>query len=82
MLYPICPTCGNLLSNIQLPYQRDVKELCEKYNIDHESMSRGIPDEEEFNNEKSEIVGKYIDEHRYCCKMRLMNFSDLVRIVK
>jgi DNA-directed RNA polymerase subunit N (RpoN/RPB10) len=80
MLYPLCPTCGTMLSNIQLPYQRDLKKICEKYNIDHEVASRGVVDDEKFNDEKEKIVNKYIDKDRYCCKMRLINFSDIVRL--
>ena len=82
MLYPICPTCGALLSNIQIPYQRDLKALCERYNIDIELLSRGIINNDEFNDDKIRIIDKYTDYHRYCCKMRLTNFSDLVRIVE
>jgi DNA-directed RNA polymerase subunit N (RpoN/RPB10) len=82
MLYPVCPTCGALLSNIQLLYQRDVRELCEKYNIDIELMSRGVINNKEFNDEKKAIVDKYTDKDRYCCRMRLTNFSDIVRIVR
>ena len=82
MLYPICPTCGALLSNIQLPYQRDIKELCEKYNVDLELMSRGIVNNTQFNNEKERIINKYTDIDRYCCRMRLPNFSELVKIIE
>ena len=81
MLYPICPTCGALLSNIQLPYQRDIKDLCEKYNVDVELLSRGIVDDDKFNLEKEKIIDKYTDTHRYCCKMRLTNFCEIVKIV-
>jgi hypothetical protein len=81
MLYPICPTCGALLSNIQLPYQRDIKELCERYNVDLELMSRGIVNDEKFNGEKERIINKYTDNDRYCCRMRLLNFSEIVKIV-
>ncbi|VBB17966.1 hypothetical protein YASMINEVIRUS_429 [Yasminevirus sp. GU-2018] len=81
MLYPVCPSCGALLSNIQLPYQRDIRALCEKYNIDIEVMSRGIVQNDEFNAEKEKIMRKYVDQHRYCCSMRLSNFSELVKIV-
>lgn len=82
MLPPVCYSCGMLLSNIQLPYQRDLKKLCEKYGIDHELMSRGIVDNDKFNAEKTAIVNKYTDPERYCCKMRLTNFSDIVNIVR
>lgn len=81
MSYPVCPTCGALLSNIALPYQRDIKELCERYNVDIELMSRGIVYNDKFNEEKKKIVDKYTDPDRYCCRMRLQNASDLVRIV-
>jgi DNA-directed RNA polymerase subunit N (RpoN/RPB10) len=81
MLYPICPTCGALLSNIQLPYQHDIKELCEKYNVDIELISRGIANDDKFNIEKERILNKYTDVDRYCCRMRLSNFSEIVKIV-
>lgn len=81
MLYPLCPSCGSLLSNIQLPYERDMLALCEKYNIDHEAMSRGIVDNDKFNKEKQNIVNKYTDKHRYCCKMRLTNYVKVVELV-
>lgn len=81
MLYPVCPTCGSLLANIQLPYQRDLTELCRKYNVSIELLSRGVIDNDEFNREKKKIIDKYTDEHRYCCRMRLINFSPLVNIV-
>ena len=82
MLVNICSVCGSILSNIQLPYERDIKELCEKYDIDIEMLSRGNIDNEAFNNEKKAIIDKYTDEHYYCCKMKLTNFSPLVKIVR
>jgi DNA-directed RNA polymerase subunit N (RpoN/RPB10) len=82
MLPPICYTCGNILANIQLPYQKDMKELCEKYKVDHELLSSGLIDNDKFNKDKLAIVDKYIDPHRYCCRMRLTNFSDIVNIVR
>jgi DNA-directed RNA polymerase subunit N (RpoN/RPB10) len=81
MLYPVCPTCGTLLSNIQLPYQRDIKALSEQYNVDHELMSSGIVQDENFNREKEQIMNRYTDPDRYCCRMRLANFCELVKII-
>ena len=78
MLYLVCPTCGTLLGNIQLPYQRDIEALCNKYDIDHETISRAAYSKE-FMTEKEKIVNKYVDN--MCCKMRLVNFSDIVRII-
>lgn len=79
--YAICPTCAQLFSNKILPYQRDIVKLCEKYNIDHELMSRGDQNNEKFNKEKQEIINKYTDPERYCCRGRLPNITDIVRIV-
>jgi hypothetical protein len=80
MLYPICPTCGSLLSNIQLAYQKDIRDLCDKYNIDPDTLSKGTLGKQ-FDNERIAILNKYTDRDRICCRMRLSNFSDLVRIV-
>ncbi len=81
MLYPICPTCGALLANVQLPYQEGLKKLCDGYNVSHEAISQGtLTKNVEFAEKKEELVSKYVD--RMCCKMRLISFSDLVRIVK
>jgi hypothetical protein len=82
MLYPICPTCGALLSNIQLPYARDLRDLCERYDVDIELMSRGIIANETFNSEKEAIMDKYTDKDNYCCRMRLGNFSELVKLMR
>ena len=81
MLYPVCPTCGNILSNIQIPYQRDIQALCDKYNIDAETLSNGATYNKEFNDERIAILNNHIGKDRICCRMRLLNFSDLVRIV-
>ena len=81
MLYPVCPTCGSLLSNIQLPYQKDIRILCDKYNIDPETLSKGSSGNKQFDIDRIDILNKYIDRDRICCRMRLANFSDLVRII-
>ncbi len=80
MLYPICPTCGTLLANIQIPYQKDMEDLCAKFKVDHEELSRGeLVNNKEFTEEKTRIVNKYVEN--ICCKMRLTNFSDIVKII-
>ncbi len=81
MLYPVCPTCGSLLSNIQIPYQNDIRELCDKYNLDPETISKSATNNKQFNDERIAILNKYTDKDRICCRMRLSNFSDLVRII-
>jgi len=80
MLLPICPSCGTILANIQLAYQRDMIELCERYNINYDSLSYGsLTSNEKLSEDKRKIVDRYVD--RMCCKMRLINFSDVARII-
>ena len=81
MLYPICPTCGAITANIQLPYQRDMRNLCDEYGVDHEMMSRALLHDAKFNAAKEKILNKYTDRDRYCCRMRLTNFTDVVELV-
>jgi len=74
MSYPICPTCGGLLSNIWLNYLEDIRKLCIEFN--------NKTDDPKFNTRKEEIVASYIvNPDRYCCKMRLINSVELVRII-
>lgn len=82
MLYPICPTCGALLSNIQLLYQKDINDLCIKHGIDINLISKSLQKHTEFNEDKKKIVDKYCDKNRYCCRMRLINFCDMVRLIE
>jgi hypothetical protein len=82
MLYPVCPTCSALLSNIQLPYTADVKDLCNRYNIDIEAISNGTLNNPVFDKEKEEIMNKYVDKDKYCCKMRLGNFTNQVELIR
>jgi hypothetical protein len=82
MLYVVCPSCGTLLGNLQIPFEKDMKALCEEFGVDHESLSQGtLRDNKEFAERKKQIVERYIDPKRICCKMRLTNFCDIVQII-
>jgi DNA-directed RNA polymerase subunit N (RpoN/RPB10) len=80
MLYPICPTCGELLGNIQLAYRKDMEELCKKLKIDHDEISLSTNDDK-INKEKAKILDKYTRKDRYCCRMRLSNSLNIVKLV-
>jgi hypothetical protein len=82
MSYPVCPSCGAYMSNIIGPYEQDLKKLCEEFEIDHELMSKGIVNNEKFNKAKKELVDKYTDPERYCCRMRLTNSINLANLIK
>jgi hypothetical protein len=77
----VCPSCGDPLSNIILPYQKDMKALCDKYEIDHERLSSQPLGDNDFNNEKKEIINKYVSKERLCCRMHVSNSSDIVKLV-
>lgn len=80
-MYQICPTCGGPLSPIVYKYLQDMKALCEKYKIDHERISAQPIGDPKFNQEKKDIIDKYVAKDRLCCRMRITNFSDIVKLV-
>jgi hypothetical protein len=76
----ICTECGAYLGNKQIAYEEDMKNIAQKFNVSDESLSRwNVENNEEYENEKSAVVLKYCK--RYCCTMKLMNYSRLVNIV-
>ena len=84
MLIPICPSCGALLANIQIPYELDMEALYAKYGkdekIDHEIISSNDIDKfSDFLLEKEKIVKKYTK--RNCCRIRLINYIDLASVI-
>lgn len=81
MIYQVCPTCGNTLSNVVIPYTKDMEELCNEYDIDIDRISAQPMGDHEFNEKKSKIIDKYVSKDRLCCRFRLANFSDIVKLV-
>lgn len=79
--YQVCPTCGDPFSVLIMPYTKDMKDLCEEFSIDHERISSQPVGDNEFNERKKKIMNKYVGKHRPCCRMRLSNLSDIVRLV-
>ena len=65
MLYMTCPTCGKLLAQIVLDFEKQKMDICnnpELYNQRHELISALITN---------------MTNLRYCCKMRIMSYKDL-----
>lgn len=82
MSYQRCPTCGNPLSAIVFAYEKDMTALCEKHNIDHERISAQPHGDNEFNREKQAIIDRYVEKKALCCRARVSNFSNVVKLVK
>lgn len=68
MLYMTCPTCGYFLGNLILKYEQDKEKICENINLSQK--------------EKEENLSKLLLSlklRRYCCKMRIMTYKDIVK---
>ena len=80
MLYILC-SCGEILGNKVLVYEEEMKKLCDDFGVDFDMISKGIVnDNEEYKKRAQNIVNKL--GRRYCCKMALMNYVDIVHLVK
>ena len=80
MLIMICP-CGEILGNKQLIYEKQMKEICNKFNIDYDAISSGKADNnEEYVSARQKIVKNLC--RRYCCQMNLMNYIDIILLIK
>jgi hypothetical protein len=76
-----CPTCGCTLRKLQIPYEDKMKAVCEKLNIDHDMIARGILDSnEEYKKERADIVNELAKN--ICCKIYLMTYVPIVKLVK
>ena len=71
MLYLKCPTCGNILGNKQIGYERDLQAICEDTSLS----------DEERDEKKMELLDIY-ELDKYCCRMRMLTYTKLIDIVK
>ena len=63
MLYPVCPTCGFLLADKELKFKAIMKEKC---------------NEKKNNDIDVEKIFKELKVKRYCCRMRMITYLDLI----
>ena len=80
MLYMVCPTCGELLGDKQLSYNMKIKDICDKYNINDDLLARGFDKTPEFVKERQDLIQSLFKN--ICCKMRVINYVELVKMVK
>lgn len=72
MLYMICPTCGTLLGNKQLVYEKKMTELHDKQ-LDADGIIK----------EKEKIINSIgIDKYRTCCRQRIIGYIDTIMLIK
>ena len=81
MLYLVCPTCGELLANKQLKYMEQMKNVCEELGIEDEVISLGEVDNmEDYIKHRQKITQDLFKN--ICCRMRVLNYIELVKIIK
>jgi DNA-directed RNA polymerase subunit N (RpoN/RPB10) len=68
MLYLTCPTCGYFLGQKVIEYEKNKTLICNNPKLSVE--------EKETNLSKL-LIG--VNLRRYCCKMRLMTYKDIVQ---
>jgi len=76
----ICPSCGELLGDKQLIYNTKLKEICNKYNINDELLSRGFDKNPDFIKDRQELIKSLFKN--ICCKTRAITYVDLVKLIK
>lgn len=69
MLYPVCPTCGHLLADIEV-------EFTDKYEKINESK-----DSDEKKGKEIEKLFIEVKIKKYCCKMRLISYFNHIRTI-
>lgn len=80
MLYPVC-TCGEILSNKQLVYEKKMEKLCDELGVDFDMVSQGLTDKNEtYKNKRAEIINSLC--RRYCCKSLMVTYIDIVHHIK
>ena len=73
MIYIICPTCGRIMADKEIVYEEGLKLICDNPNLTNEQKDA----------EKMKLIDSLkIPMDRYCCRMRLLTYRDLVMIVK
>lgn len=67
MLYSTCPTCGYFLGQKIIEWETKSKEICDNPKLSKE--------------EKEKLKEKLLNDlklRRYCCRMRIMSYKDIV----
>jgi DNA-directed RNA polymerase subunit N (RpoN/RPB10) len=71
MIYLRCPTCGTILGNRQIMYDKGLEEIESNPNNDEK--------------QKLELKTKLVESlelKRYCCKMRVITYKNKTEIFK
>jgi len=91
MLYPVCPTCGRLLADIEVEFSDKYNKIIAKGEYSHSgttdnkiiSKNTGGSKKELENKNEKEIEKLFNEYHikKYCCKMRLITYFDHIKYI-
>jgi DNA-directed RNA polymerase subunit N (RpoN/RPB10) len=70
MLYMVCPTCNYFLGPKVLEYEKGKDEICKNPNLSTEEREIQLT---------TLLLGLKL--RRYCCKMRMMSYKDVVQFI-
>lgn len=71
-VYIKCPSCGRLLADKELIFDKGIKEINNEILNDDEREQRIM----------KLVDSLQIPKNNYCCKMRIMTYVDLYNVVK
>jgi DNA-directed RNA polymerase subunit N (RpoN/RPB10) len=85
MLYPVCPTCGRLLADIEVEFSEKYNKILAKglhspSGITMNDKKGGSKKDSEDKNEMDKLFNEYRIK-KYCCKMRLISYFDHVKYI-
>lgn len=71
--YIKCPTCGRILADKYLPYEKKILEINNNNKLSEEDRNKEI---------MKVMDDLQIPRNNYCCRMRLATYIDLYRVIK
>ena len=71
MLYMSCPTCGYFLGQKTIEYEKGKHNICSNPKLTSEEKEA----------ELSKLLLN-LGLRRYCCKMRMMSYKDIVQFIQ
>lgn len=91
MLYPVCPTCGHLLADIEVEFSDKYNKIIAKGEYapsgatEPKTISKsGGGSKKELEDKTEKEMEKLFNEYhikKYCCKMRLISYFDHVKYI-
>lgn len=70
ILYLICPTCGDFLT-----------ENFEEYNLEKKKIENSNKSKNEKDMEKAKLLNKFYPNKNICCRMRIMSYIPFHEVV-